>query len=309
MKNVQDAKQVQISAIQVPDKYRRRGNVVEDDKLRQSIERTGIQQPLVLSYIGDGKYVLIDGYRRLEVAKYLRLKDVPCVIDTVPRGVAPEDYRDRMRFILDEHRQDLFPTQRATLIKTLKKNFDMNNRQVGEYLGVDAVTIGNWLMVDSYIPEVARAVDGGVLTQHAARIFDGMTERGQRKLWQLHHNELAETSAKKIHRTLREKYHPKDYPELYQQPEKVINQLERKQGKRRSAKRRPIITKAKKETLSNDIELKDAELRDAKKDLNQYKLEITLAARIIRAIMQNDKLRSLIPPVELEEFRRFAEIY
>ena len=40
MKNVQDAKQVQISAIQVPDKYRRRGNVVEDDKLRQSIELT-----------------------------------------------------------------------------------------------------------------------------------------------------------------------------------------------------------------------------------------------------------------------------
>ncbi len=308
MKNVEEAKQVQISTIQVPPKYRRRGNVVEDDKLRQSIERTGVQQPLVLSYIGDGKYVLIDGYRRLEVAKYLKLKDVPCVIDTVPRGVAPEDYRDRMRFILDEHRQDLVPTQRATLIKMLKKNFDMSNREVGQYLGVDPVTISNWLMIGSYIPEVAKAVDEDVITQHAARIFDGMTDTGQRKVWQGHHTELTETSAQKIHRTLRDKYNPKDYPEFYQRPERVIKQLERKQGKR-SGKRRPVMTKAKKENLSSDIELKEAELRDAKKDLNQYKLEITLAARIIRAILQNEKLRSLIPPIELEEFQRFSEVY
>jgi ParB/RepB/Spo0J family partition protein len=308
MRNIQEAKQLPISAIQVPEKYRRRGNVVEDDKLRQSIERTGIQQPLVLSYIGDGKYVLIDGYRRLEVAKYLKLKDVPGVIDTVPTGVAPEDYRDRMRFILDEHRQDLFPTQRATLIKTLKKNFEMNNREVGEYLGVDAVTISNWLMIDSYIPEVAKAVDEMALTQHAARIFDGMTDLGQRKIWERHRSELAEKSPKIVHRTLREKYHPKDYPELYQRPEKVIRQLEKKQG-RRFAKRRPVFSKAKKQTLSNDIELKEAELQDAKADLRRIKLEITLAARVIRAIIQNDKLRSLIPPTELDEFRRFAEIY
>ena len=308
MTNVKDAKQVPISAIQIPEKYRRRGNAVEDDKLRQSIEQTGIQQPLVVSHLGSGKYVLIDGFRRIEVANYLGLNEVPTVIDVVPKGAAPEDYRDRMRFILDEHRQDLFPSQRATLIKTLKKNFDMNNRKVGQYLGVDAVTISNWLMIDSYIPEVAKAVDEGVLSQHAARVFDGMSPTGQREVWHSHNTELAKSSAKKIHRTLRAKYHPNDFPGYYEKPERVIKQLERKQGKR-SAKRRPVITKAKKQSLSDDIELKEAELRDAKGDLDQFKIEITLAARIIRAIMQNDKLRSLVPPVELEEFKRFAEIY
>jgi ParB/RepB/Spo0J family partition protein len=308
MKNIEDAKHVQISAIEVPDKYRRRGNVVEDDKLRQSIERTGIQQPLVLSYVGDSKYVLIDGYRRIEVAKFLKLRNVPAVIDKVPRGVAPEDYRDRMRFILDEHRQDLAPTQRAALIKTLQKNFDMNNKEVGQYLGVDAATISNWLMVDSYIPEVAKAVDDELITQHAARIFDGMTEKGQKQIWKAHHRELAENSAQKIHRTLRTKYNPKDFPNFYERPERVILQLERKQGKR-TAKRRPVITKAKKDTISQDITLKEAELRDAKRDLEQFKLEITLAARIIRAILQNEKLRALVPPLELEEFNRFGEVY
>jgi ParB/RepB/Spo0J family partition protein len=308
MKNVSDGKTVNIAAIQVPEKYRRRGNAVEDDKLRQSIERTGVQQPLVVSDIGEGKYVLIDGYRRLEVARFLKLPGVPCVIDEVPEGAAPEDYRDRMRFILDEHRQDLFPTQRAMLIKTLQKNFKMNNRQVGEYLGVDATTIGNWLMIESYVREVASAVDAGDITQHAARVFEGMTPAGQRKVWTEHRTELKQIPPAKLHRELRQKYHPRDYPELYVRPEKIIQQLDRVQGKR-TAKRRPVITKADREMLSSDIELREAELRDAERDLERYKLENTLAARIIRAILQNDKLKALIPPAKVSEFKRFAEIY
>lgn len=308
MKNVDEAKQVSIPAIQVPEKYRRRASAVEDDKLRQSIERTGVQQPLVVSQVGANRYVLIDGYRRLEVARYLKFQTVPCVIDAVPRGAVPEDYRDRMRFILDEHRQDLFPSQRATLINTLKRNFKMNNKQVGEYLGVDATTIGNWLMVESYIPDVVRAVDAGEITQHAARVFDGMTPPGQRKIWKLHKADLRSVPPAKLHRSLREKYHPKHYAKLYVQPERVITQLERKQMKR-TAKRRPVITKAERKTLFSDIELKETELRDAERDLEQYKLEITLAARIIRAIMQNENLRRLVPQMMLGEFARFAEIY
>jgi hypothetical protein len=120
---------------------------------------------------------------------------------------------------------------------------------------------------------------------------------------------IIEKSPEKTHRALREKYHPKDHPQLYQQPERVIKQLERKQGKRSATRRRRIINKARQETLFSDIELKEAELRDAEEDLNRYKLEIALAARIIRAIMQNNKLRSLIPPIEVAEFQRFAEIY
>jgi len=223
--------------------------------------------------------------------------------------VLPEEYRDRMRFILDEHRQDLFPSQRAMLIKTLQKNFDMNNRQVGEYLGVDAKTIANWLMVDSYIPEVTRAVDAGEITQHAARVFEGMTETGQRKIWRTHHEDVKTITPSKLHRTLREKYHPKDYVNFYVRPEKVTRQLEQVHGKRTARRRRPIITKAERNNLFSDIELREAELRDAERDLEKYKLEITLAARIIRAILQNDRLLPLVPSAAREEFERFAEIY
>src|SRR5437763_1663671 len=190
MKNVKRAELLNTSSIEVPEKYRRRSDRVEDDKLRLSIERTGIQQPLVVSQIGEGRYVLIDGCRRLEVAKYLKIPSVPCVIDEPPDGVPAEDYRDRIRFILDEHRQDLFPSQRAALIKTLMKNFKMNRKQVGEYLGVNATTIANWLIVDSYISEVAQAIDAGEITQHAARVFAGMTPKGQKHVWETHKEDI-----------------------------------------------------------------------------------------------------------------------
>lgn len=309
MDNISEARHVAINRIQVPDKYRRTGSRVEDDKLRQSIERTGVQQPLVVSNLGDDKYVLIDGYRRLEIARFLKMKDVPCVVDTVPKGTLPEDYRDRIRFILDEHRQDLVPSQRAVLIKTLKRNFNMNNRQVGEYLGVDATTIHNWLMVDSYIPDVLRAVDAGEITQHAARVFEGMTEAGQRTIWKRHKKDLKTVSPSKLHRQLRERYHPKEHTQFYSRPEKVIRELDRVQTKRSSRRRKPIITKDDRETLFSDIELREAELRDAQRDLDKFKLEITLAARIIRTILQNDRLLALIPHNAREEFERFGEIY
>jgi len=40
-----------------------------------------------------------------------------------------------------------------------------------------------------------------------------MTDEGQRKIWKLHRDEIREVSPPKLHRELREKYHPKDHPE------------------------------------------------------------------------------------------------
>ena len=74
----------------------------------------------------------------------------------------------------------------------------------------------------------------------------------------------------------------------------VIRKLNRVKRKR-VATRRPVISKTEKDLLFNDIQLREAELRDAEKDLGKFKLEINLATRIIRAILQNDKLSVSCP--------------
>jgi len=308
MKNIVEARPVAVSEIRVPEKYHRSGDAVEDDKLLQSIKRTGVQQPLVVTQVGEKAFVLIDGFRRLQVAKYLGLNEVPCVIDEVPDGDAADEYRDRIRFILDEHRQDLFPSQRATLIETLMANFGMNRKQVAEYLGVDAATIGNWLDVSTFIPEVVSAIDSEEITQHAARVFVGMKKEGQEEVWKTHKKELQSLPGGKVHRLIREKYHPREFPQFYERPEKVVQKLNRVKAKRTSAVR-PRISKTAADLLAKDLELREAELRDAERELERVKHEIGMATKLIRVIMQNDALLQLVPDDIRADFDRFAEIY
>ena len=107
MATVTKAMMIPIAKIEAPDEFRRKKtSAVEADTLRKSIEQGGIQIPLVVSRMSKDKYVLIEGYRRLDIATHLNMTEVPCVIYEIPEGVTPDEYRRRVRFVLDEHRQD-----------------------------------------------------------------------------------------------------------------------------------------------------------------------------------------------------------
>ena len=309
MATVTKALMIPVSRIEAPEAYRRKTSAVEADTLRKSIEQGGIQIPLVVSRLPNDRYVLIEGYRRLDIAKHLNMTEVPCVIDEIPEGVQPEEYRRRVRFILDEHRQDLLPSQRASLINTLKDRFKMNNKQVGTYLGVDASTIRTWLLVDSLIPEVVEEVDRGTVSLHSARGLDGMTAEGQRAAW-MEHKELFRDkknwSAHKLHRHLRETYPPDKRPEMYHRPEQVLKKLQQPPKKRRG-KKRPVIGNAEQKSLLRDLDVIGTEVKENQEEINTLKREIELAGPLIEAILNNDELRKLVPEGMLPELEEFAE--
>src|SRR5690348_2086938 len=112
---------IPVGSIGVPAQVSRpRPNRQEDDVLFRSIRQGGIQQPLVVLAVGNS-YQLIDGSRRLDAARALGLPKVPAVVDVPSGEVDSESYGRRIRFILDEHRQDLLPSQKAELIVKLKE--------------------------------------------------------------------------------------------------------------------------------------------------------------------------------------------
>lgn len=297
-----------IDHIEVPEDVERSHDKVADDLLRKSIEQGGVQQPLVV-VPGDGnKYLLVDGLRRLRAARALGIGKVPAVVDTVPKGLTAEEYRRRLRFILDEHRQDLLPSQKAELIETLKKMFSMNHKQVSAYLGIDQDSVTNWLAVKNYIPEVVTALDTTRLTMRAARTFDGMSEEGQQKVWQAHGKELMEGSGSKLHKSVRAQYPPTEFPSYYREPEMMAQRLARKQGKRKS-KARTIIPPDEKKRLMQSLDVKETELRDGQEELKQMKAEINAATPIVAAIFRNEKFLAQVPEEMREELERFAEIY
>lgn len=298
---------IPIDRITVLDCVERDENRVADDRDRKSIEASGIQQPLVL--IEHGKRLLLaKGLRRLRIAGHIGLTKVPAVIHPLPEKTQPEAYVRELRLVLDMHRQDLMPSQKAEVVETLKRTFGMTNHQVAAYLGIASDSVTNWLAVKQYVPPVVQALDSGRLTMKAARVFIGMSEVGQEEIWRQHAPDLMGTSGNAMHRTLRKTYPPKEFPDLYRKPNVVAERLARRGGKRTGVARPSLSTEEKRRLLAS-FEMKESEVREGKDELAQLKAEITAAIAPISAIIRSPELWSLVPEETREEFSRFAEVF
>lgn len=295
-----------VQKIVIPDYVRRDPDKVGDDLLRKSIEHGGVQQPLVVVK-ERGTPILVDGLRRIRQCNALGVAKATAVIDVVPKGQTTEEYIRKIRFVLDEHRQDLLPSQKAELIETLQRMFGMKKVQVAAYLGVDPDSITNWLAVKKYVPEVVTALDSGALTMQAARAFDGMTEEGQKKVFQRHGERLMDGGGK-LHREIRAQYPPEKFPKMYRDPQLIASRLARTSGKRK-AKARVQIPADEKKLLLNSLEMKEAELREGQQELKELKAEIAAATPIVAALTRNEKLWALVSEEMRAELERFSEIY
>jgi ParB/RepB/Spo0J family partition protein len=298
---------IPLSLVDVPPEYESKDALVEDDALRRSIEKSGVQQSIVVVPDGD-RFTVAKGARRVRISQILGLKDIPALINEPPPGVDAKAYRDRLRFILTQARQDLFPSQRAGMIKHLIETFRMKQKDVAELLGVDARSITNWLSIGRYIPAVVNAIDSNALSMHHARAFAGMTTAGQEKVWKTAREKIVAVSGPRAHRLVRSLFDPKNHPEMYVAPEKTIERMGRRQGKR-AVKARPRLTRSEKEILTRDLDLREVELSEAKEELDQLKKAIALATLPIRAILRNEELLSIIPAEMKDELDRFAEVY
>jgi ParB/RepB/Spo0J family partition protein len=293
--------------ITVPEFVERPLNKVADSRDADSIKKSGIQQALIV--VPDGNRLLLaKGLRRLRIARSLGLGKVPVIKALAPKGYDPEVYVRELRLALDMHRQDLLPSQKCSLVETLKERFNMTNKQVAAYLGIDADSVTNWLAVKGYIDPVKQALDAGRLTMQAARVFDGMTDEGQNAVLKKHEKELFTSAGGRTHKELRRMYPPEQFPTYYRKPELVAQRLSAKGGKRKS-KARPTITSQEKRRLSNSLEMREIELREGVLEEKRLKAEIMASIAPLSAILRNEKLRSMIPEEMGPELERFAEIY
>lgn len=298
--------QLDPESITVLDFVDRSFDKVKDHHLQESIKANGIQQPSVVVE-DEGSVFLIDGLRRRRNAIALGIK-LPVVFADKPKDVELSDFIRRTRFIIDQHRQDLTPTQKSAFIKELKERFGMNHKQVAAYLGIAKDSVTNWVAVDQYIPEIREAVDRGQITMHAARVFDGLTDKGQKAIWKGHQEELQQEAGSAIHKRLRREYSPTKYPEFYRNAESTKKRMNRKADKRKSNPR-PNISAAEKNRLWSSLDMKETELKEGQQELETLKRQINASIAPIAAIMRNEKLWAMVPDEMKPEIERFAEVY
>jgi ParB/RepB/Spo0J family partition protein len=122
----------------IPDENqpRKMFDIAKLGKLKKSIEKYGIINPLVVEEIGKDKYMLIDGERRFRAANELGIKEVPVNI------VEKQSDMDRMirQFHIQEQQEGWTPAEKAMVLFNLSQEMGVTVNKACELLGIESRT-------------------------------------------------------------------------------------------------------------------------------------------------------------------------
>jgi ParB family chromosome partitioning protein len=140
------------------------------NELAASIKEVGILQPPVVRDIGDGKFELIMGERRLRAAKIAGLLTIPIIVRETSNN-------DLLREALLEniHRSELNPLEEAAAYQNLLRDFNYTHEELATKIGKSRPAITNTLRLLNLPPAVQKRVAAGVLTAGHARALLTLT--------------------------------------------------------------------------------------------------------------------------------------
>jgi ParB family transcriptional regulator, chromosome partitioning protein len=158
-------------AIDLLDANRRQPRQRFDDtgieELSQSIRRTGILQPVLVTKEG-GRFRIIAGERRVRAARRAGLSEIPVI---VREGVTDRDHL-LLALVENVQRRDLTALEEAEAYRHLKDDFGLTQEDVAERVGKDRTTVANALRLLK-LPAAVRAAleDGSVSAGHARALL------------------------------------------------------------------------------------------------------------------------------------------
>jgi len=146
--------------------------------LAESIQVSGLVQPVVVRPAGDGRYELIAGERRWRAARMAGLERMPALVREA------ED-RERLELALVENlvREDLNAIEVARAVATLVEDFGQTHEEVGTRLGRSRPAISNLLRLLELPDAVQDLVIEGLLAEgHARAVLMADGARARRRL-------------------------------------------------------------------------------------------------------------------------------
>jgi ParB family chromosome partitioning protein len=150
----------------------------EIDQLATSLLDVGVLQPLVVRPMGDDRYELVAGERRLRAAIVAGLPTVPAIVR------ATED-ADLLKEALVEniHRVQLNPLEEAAAYQQLLDDFGVTQEELASRLGRSRTTISNTIRLLSLPAPVQRRIAAGVITAgHAKALLSLESGAAQQRL-------------------------------------------------------------------------------------------------------------------------------
>lgn len=145
-------------------------------ELAASIKRHGIIQPLVVTPVKDGKYVLIAGERRWRASRQAGLETVPAIV---------RERKDleqlELALIENVQRVDLSPLEQAVSIERLHQQFSFSYDDIAKRLGKATSTVNNTVRLLG-LPDNARdALAAGHISEGHARSILALKDDRERQ--------------------------------------------------------------------------------------------------------------------------------
>jgi len=146
-------------------------NEEELHDLAASIKEVGILQPPVVRQLGNGKYELIMGERRLRASKLAGLTTIPVIVrETSDNELLREALLENI------HRSQLNPLEEGAAYLNLLNDFGYTHEELAAKVGKSRPVITNTLRLLNLPPSVQRRVAAGVLSAGHARALLAMTD-------------------------------------------------------------------------------------------------------------------------------------
>jgi ParB family transcriptional regulator, chromosome partitioning protein len=142
--------------------------------LATSLADVGVLQPLVVRPLGDGRYELVAGERRLRAADLAGLSTVPVVIrHTEDTNLLKEALVENI------HRVQLNPLEEGAAYQQLLEEFGVTQEELATRLGRSRPAISNAIRLLQLPSGVQRRVASGVLSAGHAKVLLGLEDPAQ----------------------------------------------------------------------------------------------------------------------------------
>ncbi len=133
-------------------------------ELAHSVKLHDIIQPITVSHIGNGKYRLISGERRLRASQIAGLTDIPAYI----RQANDKELLE-LSLLENLQREDLNAIEISLSYRRMMEELEYSQEQVADRMGKDRSTVTNYLRLLKLPPDIQIAVRNGQISMGHAR--------------------------------------------------------------------------------------------------------------------------------------------
>jgi ParB family chromosome partitioning protein len=140
-------------------------------ELAKSIKVHGLIQPITIRSMGDGKFQIISGERRVRASKMAGLKEVPAYI-----RIANDQEMLEMALIENIQRADLNAIEIAISYQRLMDECSLTHESLSERVGKNRSTVTNYVRLLKLPPDIQSSIKKNEISMGHARALAGVDD-------------------------------------------------------------------------------------------------------------------------------------